>query len=291
MEKYRPKTIDEMVLPPSISMPARTWIKEKRYPSVVMAGPPGTGKTSLSYILAGHIVGHPVEYGVIYDDFIEMNAADERKLEDIRPLQRFASTDNGSLRVVFLDEADQLPDPSQGILRAMMEKNYKHCRWFLGVNFKEKLLDAIVSRCATFDFPPLPAKAIIERVTKIAKEEGIQMTPGAMELICNHYDGDLRRVMNDGLEKLPRGQLILETDIVTILGMNEYEVARGCLEKGIDYYLEKRQEIYIDPKRLIKELFTACGRKRPDVFATADYRIGATDPVIQIAWILSEIRK
>jgi DNA polymerase III delta prime subunit len=183
-----------------------------------------------------------------------------------------------------------------------MEKKFKNVRFILAGNREEGFTatqngDAILSRCTTFRLPPLPEKQVIKYAQMVCEKEQISISPALLAQLCVYYEGDLRAILNDGIERLLfLERPAVESDIDYASGRAEREVATKCLElslpDALDYFTVARTEQYLSPRRFIKELFLANKMKMPEVFAKADARVrsASVDLLIQVAAILSKIK-
>ena len=300
-EIHRPKTIANIILPSNIKTTLQRWLANKHMPAMIMfLGPPGSGKTTTAYAFAREILGHDLIYGAEYDDFLEFNAAskDERNIEFAQQLEEFASVNIGKLRIIFCDEADQITPAALGSLRATIEKRYKNVRFIMCGNkaegFRDVVGDAILSRATKFDLPPIPINMVKQYAMAVATAEKIKIPEPILDVLCEQCEGDLRRILNDGLEKL----LFLNRNVVMediTESVAEKELAAKLLTlpiaQAIEWYINARAEIYINSRRLLKELFIQNGRKKPKEFAQADVNLrDNSDPLFQFAWILTEVK-
>ena len=155
VEKYRPQTIEDCILPDSAKQMFQEFLNKKEIPNLLLSGPPGIGKTTVAKALC-HELG--VDYYVI-------NGSDEgRFLDTVRnQAKNFAST--GSLsasdakhKVIIIDEADNTTHDVQLLLRANIDAFYNNCRFIFTCNYKNKIIEPLHSRCACVDFPSLVNK-------------------------------------------------------------------------------------------------------------------------------------
>ncbi len=267
---------------------------------IMFLGPPGSGKTTTAYAFAREMLGHDIVYGAEYDDFLEFNAAskDERGIDFAQQLEEFASVNIGKLRIIFCDEADQITPTALGSLRATIEKRYKNVRFIMCGNkaegFRDVVGDAILSRATKYDLPPIPLKMVMYYAMNIAAKENIQISEDILTILCEQCEGDLRRILNDGLEKLLfLNRPVVMSDITEV--MVEKDLAAQLLKlpiaQAIEHYINARSEVYINSRRLLKELFVQNGRKKPKEFAQADVNLrDNADPLFQFAWILTEVK-
>ncbi|MBP2132245.1 replication factor C small subunit [Methanomicrobium sp. W14] len=195
IEKYRPKTLDDIVGQKEIVERLKNYVASKSLPHLLFTGSAGIGKTTSAVALAREFFGDDWQV-----NFRELNASDERGIDVVRnQIKQFARTapmGGATFKILFLDEADALTNDAQSALRRTME-NYAHtCRFILSCNYSSKIIDPIQSRCAIYRFRPLGRDAVTEEIKRICDNEGLKITEEAVSAIIYVAQGDMRKAIN-----------------------------------------------------------------------------------------------
>jgi len=194
-EKYRPKSLGEIIDQEEIVSRLQEFVKRAAMPHCLFAGPPGTGKTTAALCLAHDLFGERFQ-----DVFMELNASDERGIDVVRTtvkeFARMASLSSVPFKILVLDEADNMTGDAQAALRRTMEKYTETCRFVLCCNYSGRIIEPIQSRCALFRFTPLPEQKIVEHLHHIAKNEGLKVTEAGLRSVVEVGEGDLRKSIN-----------------------------------------------------------------------------------------------
>lgn len=195
VEKYRPKSIDQLVAHEEIISTINALISANKLPHLLFYGPPGTGKTS-TIIACAHKM-----YGKAYSSMVlELNASDDRGIDVVREkIKDFAGTKQmftNAPKLIILDEADAMTNAAQMALRRVMEKFTRNARFCLICNYGNKIIAALQSRCTRFRFAPLTTAQATSRTTEIADAEGVEYTADGIEACVSLGHGDMRRCLN-----------------------------------------------------------------------------------------------
>lgn len=180
-EKYRPKTLDDVIGNEVIIKLIKNL--DNTFPHLLFCGPPGTGKTTVSKILSQK-----------FSKVLELNASDERGIDTIRNrIKTFTQLAEQS-KLVIMDECDSLTLVAQQALRRLME--VKNVKFILICNMINKIIEPIQSRTAILKFEKIPINSFLHLLTNICNKEKILLTPSGIDALIDLSQGDFRNCLN-----------------------------------------------------------------------------------------------
>jgi len=231
VEKYRPRSLDDIVNQKEIVERLKKFVAERNMPHLLFAGPPGSGKTTAALALVHDL------YGDNYRQyFLELNASDERGIDVIRnKVKEFARTvppGDVPFKVVLLDEADNMTADAQQALRRTMELYTQTTRFILACNYLSKIIEPIQSRTALFRFYPLKKEDVVNRLAYIAKNEGAEYDEKALETIYDITQGDMRKSINILQAASAYGKVTVEA-VYKVLGLAQPKEVREMMNLAL----------------------------------------------------------
>lgn len=197
VEKYRPKTIDECILPETFKKTFQEYVARKEIPNMILSGSAGVGKTTVARAMCEEIEC----------DYIIINGSDESGIDTLRvKIKGFASsvslTGTGR-KVIIIDEADYLTAAAQAAFRGVIEEFSMNCSFIFTCNFKNRIIQPLHSRCAVIDFKlqngqkAKMASAFLKRVEQILKQEKIGYDLKVVAELITKFFPDYRRILNE----------------------------------------------------------------------------------------------
>jgi DNA polymerase III delta prime subunit len=197
VEKYRPHTIAECILPEEYKTTFQSYVDRKEIPHLLLCGGPGTGKTTVARALCDEI-------GC---DYLIINGSDESGIDTFRvKIKNYASAMSlsGGKKVIIIDEADYLnPNSTQPAMRAAMEEFAHNCTFIMTCNYKNRIIEPLHSRCAVIEFKlrkedkPKMAMAFMKRASEILNVEKIPFDKAVLAEVVKKHFPDYRRVLNE----------------------------------------------------------------------------------------------
>lgn len=195
-ERYRPKTIEDCILPEAIKATFQEYVNKKQIPNLLLSGTAGVGKTTIAKALCE-------EVGC---DYIVINGSDESGIDVFRTkIKNYASSVSlmGGRKVIIIDEADYLnPNSTQPAMRGAIEEFSSNCSFIFTCNYKNRIIDPIHSRCSVVDFKlngnkPKMAAQFFKRVEWILQQENIEYSKEVVASVVTKHFPDNRRILNE----------------------------------------------------------------------------------------------
>lgn len=242
-EKYRPKSLTQMVDQKDIVERLASFVKSRNVPHCIFAGPPGTGKTTAALCLARDL------YGEAYrEHLMELNASDERGInvvrETVKTFARVRTLGEIPFKILILDEADNMTGDAQQALRRTMERYTETCRFILIANYSGKIIEPIQSRCAPFRFSYLPRQEQDLYLKHIAETEKITLPNDGLDAIYDICSGDLRKAINSLQAAASLGKPIDSEIVYSVVGRANPADVRAMIKIAMNgSFLEARKKL------------------------------------------------
>lgn len=196
IEKYRPETVDDLVMDDATLKKIRKIIDDGVMPNIIITGSPGIGKTTTILCLAKEILKEHYKDGVL-----ELNASDDRGVKNVQETMEYFckkkfTNEDSKHKIILLDEADNMTKKAQQLVNTLMQE-YNGTRFAFTCNNSGQIIEAIQSRCVIFRYSRLTIKQMKSRLEHICKLENIKYSDEGLNTIITTSQGDLRQAINN----------------------------------------------------------------------------------------------
>ena len=256
-EKYRPKSLKEIINQKEIVERLKSFVQTKNVPHCIFAGPPGTGKTTAALCMARDL------YGQTYrEHLMELNASDERGIkmvrETVKTFARTRSIGEIPFKILILDEADNMTSDAQQALRRTMERFTETCRFIMIANYSGKIIEPLQSRCAPFRFSYMSQQDQNRYLRNIIEKVNIKILDEGYDAIFEVSQGDLRRATNTIQAAASMGK---EIDAQTV-----YSVIGHANPEDVDTMLKTAMKgDFLAARKLLREMIMKYGVAGSDI--------------------------
>jgi len=305
-EKYRPKSLSQMVNQKDIVERLESFVKSRNVPHCIFAGPPGTGKTTAALCLARDL------YGDVYrEHLMELNASDERGInvvrETVKTFARVRTLGEIPFKILILDEADNMTSDAQQALRRTMERYTETCRFILIANYSGKIIEPIQSRCAPFRFTYLPREEQDAYLKHIAENENVNLLEDGLDAIYDVCEGDLRKAINSLQAAASLGKPVSSETVYSVVGRANPADVHAMIKIAMDgNFVEARKRLRemimkygVAGSDIIKQIHIELFRldvperwrvKLADVVGEVDFRLAeGADEEVQLSALLAKL--
>jgi len=254
VEKYRPKTIEECILPESLKATFQEFVNRKEIPNLLLSGTAGVGKTTVAKALCQ-------EVGC---DYIMINGSDDSGIDVLRnKIKNYASSMSlmGGRKVVIVDEADYLnPNSTQPAFRGVIDEFASNCSFIFTCNFKNRIMEPIHSRCTCIDFKLNGSKAsmaskFFKRIENILTLENVQYDKEVVAAIITKHFPDNRRVLNE-LQRFSISGVIDKGALGAVADVQLKDLIKSLKEK--DFASARKwvtQNLDNDPTKIYRKIY------------------------------------
>lgn len=232
--KYRSRNLGEIVGQEHVTKTLEQALKQGRIShAYLFTGPRGVGKTSIARILAHEINGIPYEDDSQHIDIIEIDAASNRRIDEIRELRDkvYVAPTSAKYKVYIIDEVHMLTREAFNALLKTLEEPPEHVVFILATTDAHKLPETIISRTQRFTFKPAEATKAAKLLSDIAKSEKIDISPEALDLVAQHSGGSFRDSVSLLDQVSSQGSKVEASDIQRLLGVPPDDAIEALLLK------------------------------------------------------------
>ena len=264
VEKYRPVTVDDCILPSELKQTFQQFVDNEEIPNLLLTGTAGVGKTTIAKAMLEQI-------GCTY---MMINGSEESGIDTLRTkIKNFASTVSmdGKRKYVILDEADYLnPQSTQPALRGFIEEFSRNCGFILTCNFRNRIIEPLHSRCSTVEFripneqKPKLATNFMKRVQDILEKENVSYNEKVVADVIGKFFPDWRRCLNElqrysATGTIDAGILVNLSDasikeLVSFIKDKDFKSCREWVVHNLDN----------DPHRIYRRIYDSLSGNVPD---------------------------
>uniref|UniRef100_A0A336LWV6 Replication factor C subunit 2 n=1 Tax=Culicoides sonorensis TaxID=179676 RepID=A0A336LWV6_CULSO len=269
VEKYRPVKFDEIVGNEETVARLSVFARQGNAPNIIIAGPPGVGKTTTILCLARILLGDSFREAVL-----ELNASNERGIDVVRnKIKSFAqqkvTLPPGRHKIIILDEADSMTENAQQALRRTMEIYSNTTRFALACNSSERIIEPIQSRCAMLRYTKLSDAQVLAKLIEVCQKENVTYDESGLEAIAFTAQGDMRQALNN-LQSTHNGfGLVNSENVFKVCDEPHPMIVQEMLEHCINGDIHKAYKIMAKLWRLgyaaediIGNIFRVCKRMK-----------------------------
>lgn len=196
IEKYNPKTLNDFICNDILKTQLENFIETKNIPNLILVGNYGTGKTCVIPCLIKQIF-HKKNRNAI----MEFNSYDDRGIKIFEPIERFCKIkidfqeNYAQHKLIIFDEMDNVSEKSQQLINQCLV-NYPNTHFIFTCNDSQNIIDSIQSRCLKLNFSSIPIDKVMNRLTNICNEEGIEFENETLNYLFNISKQDIRSTLN-----------------------------------------------------------------------------------------------
>lgn len=263
VEKYRPRKLENMVLPDEYRRKFESFINEKEIPHLLLYGPQGSGKTAIARILIDNIITDKM-------DCLVLNGSADTSVNvvrnDIEDFLKSAKFGNSKIKIVFIDEFDYMSQNAFAALRHISEELQQSGRFIFTCNYLHKIPGPLQSRCQSFEFRRNTKEFIREYCEKILNFENIKYENKNIDKIITVHYPDIRKIVNTLQSKCLNGSLDINgqeieskeklfrsfiTDLLNGIETKNNPIVNESTKRILDFF--KTNEI--DYRQVYQEIF------------------------------------